>query len=308
MKKFLLLLYLLPVSLFAQFNYFPSDSAKWCFVITESGSSNLQEIKIGSNIVYKGNTYKRLIQRTVNAVNYDTVGMIRNGDGKKVYGRVVAKSCHADLSDTCEYLLYDFNLKKGDFFNAHLYYASRYFRFKVCNVDSIMLNTAKHLRIQLIPWDTLTDNTTRVCWGNIMDTAFYWIEGVGSSFGPLYSKIQPYVDVADSTYITCYQYKDILEIGDVECSSLLSVKNYDASKINVFPNPAADYITIETASNTSRYIAEIYSSQGVLVKRSMFFENSHQLSISDLQNGVYFVKLIDDKGNEMLVKRVICLK
>lgn len=77
------------------------------------------------------------------------------------------------------------------------------------------------------------------------------------------------------------------------------VEEYTAES-TVYPNPATDVINIKTSDNVER--VEIYNMQGQLVKMEVNVEN---ISVRDLSNGVYMLKLTTDKGSSMhkIVKR-----
>lgn len=62
----------------------------------------------------------------------------------------------------------------------------------------------------------------------------------------------------------------------------------------IYPNPVTDVINIKTSDNVER--VELYNMQGQLVKMEMNVEN---ISIRDLSNGVYMLKLTTDKGSSM---------
>lgn len=84
--------------------------------------------------------------------------------------------------------------------------------------------------------------------------------------------------------------------------STLGVTNFGLSQeIYLYPNPSANYFTINT--NTSK--VEIYSITGQLVKS--FNENQskeNQFPISDLSKGMYFVKALNE-NNEVKVLKLL---
>ncbi|HSD05909.1 LamG-like jellyroll fold domain-containing protein [Flavobacterium sp.] len=76
----------------------------------------------------------------------------------------------------------------------------------------------------------------------------------------------------------------------------LSTKQFDnAVKLNISPNPTSDFVNVE-GFNTFNATAEIYDLNG----RKLFSENVSQtqniISLKKLSNGVYFIKIISDKG------------
>ena len=63
----------------------------------------------------------------------------------------------------------------------------------------------------------------------------------------------------------------------------------------IYPNPATDHITINTSDNVQR--VEIFNMQGQLVKMEVGEVNS--VSVKDLANGLYTLKLTTDNGTSM---------
>jgi len=68
-----------------------------------------------------------------------------------------------------------------------------------------------------------------------------------------------------------------------------------ANDVNVYPNPATDVINIRTPDNILR--VEVYSMQGQLVKVETGDVNS--ISVKDLANGMYTLKLTTDNGTSV---------
>jgi hypothetical protein len=72
----------------------------------------------------------------------------------------------------------------------------------------------------------------------------------------------------------------------------------DDSSISVYPNPASEVINISTR-NSIRNV-EIFDILGKTVIRS---ENSEQINVSNLQAGIYLVKVFTDKGQ--ITKKIV---
>ena len=62
----------------------------------------------------------------------------------------------------------------------------------------------------------------------------------------------------------------------------------------VYPNPVKDVLTI-TSDNVKQVV--MYNSLGQIVKTVEANENNMKINVSDLQNGMYFVNIIDNAGN-----------
>lgn len=82
----------------------------------------------------------------------------------------------------------------------------------------------------------------------------------------------------------------------------LSVNNFELTdnEIKLYPNPAKDYFELATNVNVEK--VELYNMQGQLVK---CYAGQNQYSTTQLQNGMYLVKIFTDKGlvNKTLIKK-----
>ncbi len=70
----------------------------------------------------------------------------------------------------------------------------------------------------------------------------------------------------------------------------------------IFPNPATNYITITTLTNTNSNV-EIYNNAGQLVSSQQTDNQNNKINISNLSIGVYTVKIIQD--NNIYVQKII---
>ena len=83
--------------------------------------------------------------------------------------------------------------------------------------------------------------------------------------------------------------------------SVLSNTTYDKlSSISLVPNPTSDIFTL----NSSFTKVQIYSLTGQLVKEFNKTSENYQYSISDLNQGVYLVKVIDADNHEKTLKLI----
>lgn len=85
--------------------------------------------------------------------------------------------------------------------------------------------------------------------------------------------------------------------------SLQSNSLYNA--INLFPNPTSDILNIENNSGEVISNVSVYSVSGTLIKEVKSTINIKSISVSDLQTGIYFVKLQinDEVKNYKLIKK-----
>jgi hypothetical protein len=101
----------------------------------------------------------------------------------------------------------------------------------------------------------------------------------------------------------CYVVQSVFEKG-VSDKSVAACVNYftglgeNAGKVNIYPNPTSDKVTIECAGMT---LVEVYSAEGKLVERIKVEGDSYQLD--GLEQGVYTIRIL--KGEETIVRRVV---
>lgn len=88
-------------------------------------------------------------------------------------------------------------------------------------------------------------------------------------------------------------------------SEITDIAKYNKSNsINVFPNPAADIISLNIESiNNDDLKMNIYNVMGTLVKSEVLKQTQPQINISDLSNGVYMVEIksTDWTGKQKLI-------
>jgi hypothetical protein len=116
----------------------------------------------------------------------------------------------------------------------------------------------------------------------------------------VYDSLCPYAIPSDTTDMDC----DILVMIDDKFIPL------DNVKLNVFPNPAADIITVSypDVTHTGQREIVLFNSLGMEVKkvRLMKGDEETRLDISELPPGIYFVIMTDNGrriGQEKAVKR-----
>lgn len=84
----------------------------------------------------------------------------------------------------------------------------------------------------------------------------------------------------------------------------LSVNSTERIKMNMYPNPATDYMVINPADQSEVYDIMVYDMNGKLLKSAEHLTGDTQLSVSDLAAGTYFLKL-KQSGNELVRKFVV---
>ena len=85
--------------------------------------------------------------------------------------------------------------------------------------------------------------------------------------------------------------------------TLPNIKNVE---LKLYPNPATTYINVEFNTNESMVNVEILNVDGALIlkNKSAIYDNKLKLSIQNLANGMYYIKIQDNKqiGNAKFYK------
>ncbi len=66
-------------------------------------------------------------------------------------------------------------------------------------------------------------------------------------------------------------------------------------KLQVFPNPAKDFVNVTFPSNRGRWV-EILDLSGKKIVKNLFFEKNILLNLQEDDNGIYIINVFDDKN------------
>ena len=79
-----------------------------------------------------------------------------------------------------------------------------------------------------------------------------------------------------------------------------------ASNINIYPNPASDYLIVKFNGNKVKAnkfsISNVYG-QPVYIAKNI--EESERINISSLMKGIYFIKIYNSSGKELIIDKII---
>ena len=101
----------------------------------------------------------------------------------------------------------------------------------------------------------------------------------------------------------CYAVTSVFEKGvsdksEEVCANYFAGVDENDSKVNIFPNPTTDKVTIECAGMT---MIEVYSAEGKLVQRIKVEGDFYQLN--GLETGTYTLRI--RKGEEVFVRKIV---
>lgn len=105
----------------------------------------------------------------------------------------------------------------------------------------------------------------------------------------IYHWIKPNVQGALLTYS-----ESITDFGDAKSAMYLvspnvRIKEINKLKVDMYPNPTKDFVTIKTESNINS--VSISNSLGQVVLKQNFYLNEFKINILDLESGIYFVNI-----------------
>ncbi len=191
-----------------------------------------------------------------------------------------------------EKLLYDFSVNMGDtvkIFTTN--YALGEEQYVVISIDTIYLLNNQPRKV----W-----NFRSVCPMNHPSANLQWIEGMGSSRGPIFSGCIDFNLHSISVYteLLCYYegnthlyLNNRFDSCYYEYTSNIEEMNFQSVKI--FPNPVSDFLYIETQLPEKPTHITITDITGRLVYQNVF---SNRIDVSNLQEGIYLIIITSKEG------------
>lgn len=172
-----------------------------------------------------------------------------------------------------------------------------------CGMDSII---TVNLTVK-VDWSVSLSNDSTTLTANQNNATYQWhkcaepkgpISGATSqSFTPT----EPGIYTVETTFDGCSVFSDCIEIDSVAAEPNSVNENLLNAKINVFPNPAQDQLTIQHELNETVAVT-IYSLAGTEVAKTQV-HNNVTLSVSTLPAGYYLVKISTINGS--ITKKLI---
>jgi hypothetical protein len=93
-------------------------------------------------------------------------------------------------------------------------------------------------------------------------------------------------------------------INSIQVSTpILSINDFDKNKkLNIFPNPASNYVNIELLTNEISNL-EVYDVSGKLILAQVLTDKINTIAIDQLTSGIYFFKVNSSEGSS--IKKVV---
>jgi len=318
MKKTLFgfILIIISVGLHAQTYYpFPTDTAQWSIGQYSSSPSpsswTNHESVIGDTIInqlhYNKVYYNQLEDYSISEQFLKC--FIREDTTKKVYVKYPFGS--QEFPDTNEFVLYDFNLAVGDTFQTTCTFYQAPFlgqiKFILDSIDSIITNTGFRKRYNYSFVSFMEFNY-------FLPNNLYIIEGIGSNLGPFFNEFiqNYYTEFAWISELICFRDQQNYVIGGTNCDIVgINENQQQAFTVNAYPNPASDKITFvyKLPENINNASIKLYNAMGIPVIEIPLLneQNSISTEVSDLNQGIYFYKLCNEKqsyqGKSILIIR-----
>jgi hypothetical protein len=93
---------------------------------------------------------------------------------------------------------------------------------------------------------------------------------------------------------------DFSEAITITTTGNLGIEDYQASGINIFPNPASDFINLELPVNTGNVNVRILNISGKVLFNNQYITESITIDTGFLSKGIYIVNVSSGKINAML--------
>ncbi len=264
-----------------------SEDNTWNVLVWEiiSNDANTELLIFDGDSSVNGHDYKIMWFSYYTIGGWYMAGLLREDSNRVYFMR----------PDEDEGLLYDFNLDIGDSCTIVNFCSGFEVLVYVTEVDSVEYFGIKRKRM------TITDNSKWVA---------YWIEGIGSTYGPIHSMYHkcnpPYL----SWDLLCYHKNDtLLYILEGYDDCIYTHTGIDESfldeQIILYPNPARDKFGVRSLEFEVEKV-ELYDMQGRKRIEKQFPPGHREVEVIniDLSSGIYLCMISVD-GSKHLQKIII---
>lgn len=229
----------------------------------------------------------------INSDSWGYYGTVDFGDSIFITQEIVDKY-YSESGDTLYYQLFIQKMERYYSNPGNNNYSEYYTNIEFANLDGIVEGD------EIIEGGSLYNGRKTVMtnyeYGGGTSEEIYvthsWTVGCGYS---LYSRYSWRWDLLLGEYDDhrlVYYKKGDEEWGEEQTIVGLNELNNE-NEIQIFPNPASDYINIQSQENA---VIQIYNSTGQIILTQKTNSSNAQIDVSVLPAGVYFVNLMDEEG------------
>lgn len=294
MKKLLLAIFILfSFSIFSQ--NFVQDNKQWNVIIEAFGpggvSSATEIFYTSGDTVINEYSYSKVYRSGDSLLNSYYNGAIREENNKVFYVN----------SEGEEGLLYDFNLETDDTtYIVAIDWAYGY--------DSLMLivDSIDYVEIGGMERKRMWIHNNEY-FGGLID---YWIEGIGSNNGLLYTFVHNYWICPSWQLSCCYENGELIFQHEyLDCyANNVGIDEFEKTEINVYPNPInkGGNLLIHIPNESPISLIECFDLSGRVIFRKpidLGFETNIQ--IPELINGIFFLKMTSKNGKSIIKKIIV---
>jgi len=177
-----------------------------------------------------------------------------------------------------------------------LYMPYQYYR--VDSISAISLSSSDSLKVQHVSFSN--DSI------EFFDLGEMVIEKIGFASSMFPNFPIPSCDLSFVGPVRCYEDSEIglVNIGDLPCE-YVPIKNIESDlySLKIFPNPSIEKIYVDHISNSfDELFFEIITIEGETISSSNLLTN--EIDISNLESGIYFLKIFKKNGFVQILKFV----
>jgi len=226
----------------------------------------------------------------VDGVRYTKVLETRNGEGtprlatllREENGKVWKRKSATDI------LIYDFTAQVGDTLRFGDFQEFDYFVVDSISIEQIGGTDRRKFWFGL-EYDFMGEPVA-------VET---WTEGIGSDMGLLFSGW--YYTTGGYYKALCFhQNEELVWQNDYYGTCMIdAVEEEVAPAVSVYPNPASETVRIEGIGPAE---VQLHNALGQLVKT---VENTHEINVAGLPQGVYLLRIRDEEGKVFTAKLAV---
>lgn len=185
-----------------------------------------------------------------------------------------------------ELLLYDFNVNVGD---TVLYETLDSLKMVITSIDSVLIQSNFRKRYNY----NLLYNWSMQCVP--FGAGYNYVEGIGDIYSGLFSLFIWYFE--NSENLNCFEDNQIYYSSPNSSGCLLSnlKENLFENDLKIYPNPSSSKLFIELENPTPTSI-RLFDINGKEIFSTTINQVTSTIDVSSFKRGLYFVKLVDEKG------------